>query len=231
MKENHRSSVPVKVRSASSGPCASSHAFLTLIHSTPPGANPLTMLSAHRCDLILNKLLRGFHCGSHLLLMQKFNGLMAFTCIAIVLAMPHNSNGEEKPWITVVAVGGEKSFEDRSMSFVKPGTSNSNCSVLGSSVNCNTTSTPATTQTINAGTLHVISFVETETHRLKLYCSASWRFSNCNNLIVGEKFKAQIDGTKVLIQARRGGNMGKKVTLKFQLLDMRPKPQTSSDLR
>ena len=38
----------------------------------------------------------------------------------------------------------------------------------------------------------------------------------------GELFHAEIDGTTMWIEARRGGNQGKKINIKYRILDIRP---------
>ena len=58
-------------------------------------------------------------------------------------------------------------------------------------------------------------------------CSAHWVGSNCSWLVPGDRFSAQLQGTTMWVDARKGGNMGKEIRPKFQVLDMRAKPATA----
>jgi hypothetical protein len=51
--------------------------------------------------------------------------------------------------------------------------------------------------------------------------SARWVWQNTDFLNDGESFEAKIKGKSMFIMCRRGGNQGKKETLKYQILDIR----------
>lgn len=52
--------------------------------------------------------------------------------------------------------------------------------------------------------------------------TASWAWSNTSQLEAGETFPAVIKGKNMYITGRQGGNQGRKVTLKYTILDIRP---------
>jgi hypothetical protein len=52
--------------------------------------------------------------------------------------------------------------------------------------------------------------------------TAAWVWSNMDYLTDGETFQAEIKGKEMLIAVRSGGNQGKKKTLKYRILDIRP---------
>ncbi len=58
--------------------------------------------------------------------------------------------------------------------------------------------------------------------RYIITCRAGWSGSNCAPMEDGEVFATEIDGTTMWIAARRGGNQGKKVKVKYRILDIRP---------
>lgn len=152
-------------------------------------------------------------------------GMPKFALLALIVCA--SVNGSDSGWIPVKCV--DASVDSRSAAIAVPGQtrSSTNCTVLGGAVNCNSTSSPDLPRLLAVSSTKILNVVETETHRLKLYCEVGQFVNSCGRLIVGEKFKARIQGTKVLVQGRKDGNLGKLKTLKFKLLDMRPKPEPS----
>jgi hypothetical protein len=54
-------------------------------------------------------------------------------------------------------------------------------------------------------------------------CTASWFGSSCTWLVPGETFSAEVKGRDMWITAHKGGNLGKEIHAKYQMLDRRPK--------
>ena len=111
---------------------------------------------------------------------------LLFWCCGTLLCL-----GGEKASLTVRAVPHETRVNQRTGSYVTPGTSSTNCSgsanTLGNTsygtANCNSTSTPAQTHQITS--------------------------------------PAQLDGNTMWLSAHRGGNRGKLVRVKYKILDAR----------
>lgn len=71
-------------------------------------------------------------------------------------------------------------------------------------------------------TLDVKNVVEANGMRYVIVCRASWSGSSCGPLNDGDRFPAEIEGTTMWIEARKGGNQGKKMRIKYKILDIRP---------
>ena len=124
--------------------------------------------------------------------------------------------------LTVVAVSHQTDEYDYTIT--TPQNSNTNCSVNDSSVNCNTTSYGGGTQ---AHALYRLYQVVTSNEagqliQYKLTRTARWRWTSTDFLTEGDSFPAEIKGKHMYITCRRGGNQGKKETLKYDILDIRP---------
>lgn len=71
-------------------------------------------------------------------------------------------------------------------------------------------------------TLDIKNVVEANGLRYVIVCRATWSGSSCGPLNDGDVFPAEIAGTTMWIEARRGGNQGKKIRIKYRILDIRP---------
>ncbi len=152
--------------------------------------------------------------------------------VALVALTQADAIAADKNLVTVQvrALSYESQVNERTSSYVTPGTSSTNCSGTGTTIgnttmanaNCQTTSTPAQTHTINARTIDVTNFVEAGGQTFKISCRASWVGSNCGPLTQGDVFNATIDGHTMWISARKGGNQGKEVKIKYRVWDIRP---------
>lgn len=157
-----------------------------------------------------------------------------FSVALLLLALPDGSSAADKDARTlqVVALSYESQVNERTSTYVTPGTSSTNCTGSGTTIgstttgsaNCDTTSTPAQTHVINARTVDVTNFVEADGQRYKITCRASWVGSSCSPLNQGDTFPAKIEGKTMWIFGRRGGNQGKEVKIKNRILDIRPMP-------
>jgi hypothetical protein len=97
--------------------------------------------------------------------------------------------------------------------------STTNCSDAGYSIQCNTqNSTPVTVETDVVRQV----VVGDDGMQYTMFCSAKWRWDKCSPLTLESSYDAEIDGKTMWVHARQGGNLGKPVKIKFQLLDMRP---------
>jgi hypothetical protein len=145
------------------------------------------------------------------------------------------SFGMENPKqaLTVRAVSHASQVSERTSSYTTPGTSNTNCSGAATTIgnttngtaNCQTTSTPAQTQQITRRVLDVVNVVEAGGMKYTITCRGSWVGTHCGPMIDGDTFPAEISGTTMWISARRGGNQGKLIRIKYKILDIRPMPQ------
>jgi len=124
--------------------------------------------------------------------------------------------------LTVLTVS--HSITEYSYTVSTPQTTNTNCSLYPNSVNCRST-------TYGGGSENkaVYRFDEVVTSnrggkvtQYTLSRTARWVWSPMDWLKDGEFFFAEIKGKHMFITCRRGGNQGKKVTLKYDILDIRP---------
>jgi hypothetical protein len=115
--------------------------------------------------------------------------------------------------LTVLAISHSAQESD----YIIPGQTNTNRSTYGNSVNCNTTEIP----TRNGAVYRFTQVVTANGLTYTLSRTARWRWSSMAWLVSGETFPAEINGKKMTITAHRGGNQGKKETLKYDILDIR----------
>jgi hypothetical protein len=144
---------------------------------------------------------------------------LALTCTA-----------KDKTLLSVRAVSNQSQTYQRTSTYTTPGTSDTNCSGSATTVgntttgtaNCQTQSTPAQTHQITATIWEVTNIVEADGMRYVITCRGNWRGSNCAPMNDGEVFSAELEGTTMWVEARRGGNQGKKIRIKYKVLDIRP---------
>ena len=151
-----------------------------------------------------------------------------------------------KKILTVKAVTHQAEVREYKTSYTLPGSpgySNTNCmgnatgnatdfgnttSIhMNGNVNCHTTTTaptPPETKDIRISRGFVTNIVEGEGFRYTIECTANWVGSNCAPLIDGEFFPAEIDDDTMWLRARRGGNQGKSVRIKYRIVDIRQAP-------
>jgi hypothetical protein len=91
-------------------------------------------------------------------------------------------------------------------------------------VNCSTITTPPQTRSAAIRTIEVFNQLEASGTIYTVRCSAHWVGSNCSWLIPGVEFWAEIQGRTMWVSAHEGGNTGKEIHPKFQVLDIRTKP-------
>lgn len=148
----------------------------------------------------------------------------------LLFELAATSSAKEKTSLSVHAVSNQKQTYQRTSTYTTPGTSNTNCSGSATTIgdtttgnaNCQTQSTPAQTHQITATIWEVTNIVETDGMRYLITCRGNWRGSNCAPMTDGDYFQAELEGTTMWIEARRGGNQGKKVRIKYKVLDIRP---------
>jgi hypothetical protein len=139
---------------------------------------------------------------------------------------------DPKKLLTVRAVAFTSNTIGRSSTYMTPGTSTTNCSGSASTIgntpngsaNCQTTSNPAQVHQVSSRVIEVMNIVEADGMRYKIIYRASWVGSNCAPLIEGDMFQAEIDNHTMWISARKGGNQGKEIRVKYKILDIRPSP-------
>jgi hypothetical protein len=87
-------------------------------------------------------------------------------------------------------------------------------SSLNLNVNCQTVTTPATSEDIDLGWFHVYQVVEGTKHRYLLHCEAHWSGSNCNGLAPGV-FAVWSERGAMWVVARRANA---EVYIKYEVL-------------
>src|SRR5579872_5758701 len=103
---------------------------------------------------------------------------------AALLLFPNGAIAANKNVRTlqVRALSYESQVNERTSTYVTPGTSSTNCAGSGTTIggtttvnaNCQTTATPAQTHAVNSRTVDVRNFVEAEGQRYTITCRASW---------------------------------------------------------
>lgn len=139
--------------------------------------------------------------------------------LLLIVGLPVGAHAQ---MLTVVAVSHKTDEFDYTTT--TPQSSNTNCDVYDTSVNCNTTRYGGGTQTNAVYRLRqvVTSNEGGKVIQYTLTRTARWRWSSTDWLTEGDSFPAEIKGRNMYITCRKGGNQGKKETLKYQVLDIRP---------
>lgn len=159
--------------------------------------------------------------------MREQSLLVPLLFFVAVMALFGKNNS--KTSLTVRAVTHASRINEQTSSYTTHGTSSTSCSASATTTgnttngttNCQTTTTPAQTHRIVSRTLDVMNIVEASGMRYVISCRANWVGSNCAPMIDGDLFPAEVDGRTMWIIARRGGNQGKQVRVKYKILDIR----------
>jgi hypothetical protein len=142
--------------------------------------------------------------------------LIAFVLIAPTLASAQS--------LTVLAIS--HSTRENDYIITTPQTTNTNCNLYPNSANCTST-------TYGGGSQRkaVYRFMEVVTSsedgkvtQYKLSRTARWVWNSMDWLTDGDSFPAEIKGKHMFITCRREGNQGKKIIMKYDVLDIRPAP-------
>jgi len=145
----------------------------------------------------------------------------ATALMVIVLIGPTLASAQK---LIVLAVS--HSRDERAYTITTPQTTNTNCNLYPDSANCTST-------TYGGGSQNkaVYRFVEVVTSndggkvtQYTLSRTVRWIWNSMDWLNDRESFPAEIKGKHMFITCRRGGNQGKKETLKYDILDIRPAP-------
>src|ERR1700730_14555263 len=149
---------------------------------------------------------------------------LKLTVLGLILLFGSTRNAE-KLTLVVTAVTHNANLVTRTTTSQTPGhiettcsgTATTNGTVTSSSANCNGTSTAPQQQTTTISRLDVVDKVKSESGEVyTISCSANWVGSNCVPLIDGDRFRAEIDKTTMWITARKGGNQGKAIRIKYK---------------
>jgi hypothetical protein len=160
--------------------------------------------------------------------MSGRHGALLALCVAATLSSLMAES--QRQVLSVRAVTHASRVNERTSSYVTPGTSNTNCTGTGTTVgntttataNCQTTSTPAQQHQTTTRSVDVVDVVEANGMWYTISCRANWVGSNCSPMIDGDTFPAEIDGHTMWISGHKGGNQGKPVRVKYKILDIRP---------
>jgi hypothetical protein len=137
--------------------------------------------------------------------------------------------------LSVTAIGYRVIPHFRTMSYQTPGHSNAICygsgtyfgNTASATADCSTVTTAPQERQSTVGYIEIYNQVEANGMVFTLRCTRSWLGSNCSSLIPGDKFGAEVKDRTMWITAHRGGNMGKEIHSKYQLLDVRPKSEAN----
>ena len=89
-------------------------------------------------------------------------------------------------------------------------------------INCQTITTPPQDVPITVRSVEVYNALESNGSVYTVTCTAHRIGSKCSWLIPGDTFEADVRGTTMWVEGRKGGNMGKVMRTKFRILDIRP---------
>ncbi len=152
----------------------------------------------------------------------------------LLLLVCSGSSGKDKnaetATLTVRGVSYRAIPHERTTRYRTQGYSNTNCYGSGTdsgywtnfSVNCQTVTTPPQDIPITVRSIEVFNRVAANGMVYTITCTAHWVGSKCAWLIPGDNFRAEVKGTTMWVNARKGGNMGKEFRPKFRILDIRP---------
>ncbi len=132
-----------------------------------------------------------------------------------ILAIPLGTNAQK---LVVMAVS--HNTQEFDYNITTPQNSQTNCSTTDTSVNCNTTTYGGQTQ--RKAAYRLTEIVTSNGTQYTLVRTARWVWSSLDWLTDGETFPAEIKGKHMYVTCRRGGNQGKRETIKYDILDIRP---------
>jgi hypothetical protein len=144
-----------------------------------------------------------------------------FLVAAILVVTPPLANAQK---LTVRAISHSTSESDYTVT--SPQTTNTDCNLYPNSVNCTSTTYGGNTQRKAVYRFTEIVIVD-EGGKITQYTLsrvARWVWNSMDWLTDGEFFPAEIKGKHMFITCRRGGNQGKQVSIKYDILDIRPVP-------
>jgi hypothetical protein len=147
------------------------------------------------------------------------NNFVKIVSLLMILGVPISGYAQK---LTVTAMSHKTNEYDYTTQNSQ--TSNTGCQLNSSTVNCNTTTYGGGSQTNAVYRLNqvVTATQDGKTIQYTLTRTARWRWSSTDWLTEGDSFPAEIKGKHMYITCRRGGNQGKKETLKYEILDIRP---------
>jgi len=159
----------------------------------------------------------------------EWRPMRQFAC-AFILCYTLPCWGADRIHLTVTAVSHDSRVSESTSVVNTPTQSNTSCIGTGlntgpmstANVNCQTM-TQGGPQTVTNRRLDVEDIVEANGEWFTISCTGYWALSNCSPMRDGDKFEAEYDGKQTMwIAARRGGNLGKPITVKYRVLDRRP---------
>jgi hypothetical protein len=141
---------------------------------------------------------------------------------AINAAQTQQPSKPEKQILWVTAVTHDSNLVTNTSTYQTPGRATTTCLDTYNTLNCNTIYTAPQQNDITISRLDVVDKVKADNGLIyTITCSANWVGSNCGPLIDGDRFSAEVEKTTMWISARRGGNQGKNVRIKYNILDIR----------
>ena len=132
------------------------------------------------------------------------------TLMLHALACPAMPSGKTTPWIG--AYSGTR--------YSGSGTYWGNSSPLD--LNCGALPAPPQAIHVTVGRVVVQGQLEGDGKVYTVACTAYWAGSGCGWLVPGDTFGAEVKGTTMWVNERRGGNAEKPIRAKYRILDVRP---------
>lgn len=134
---------------------------------------------------------------------------------------------------TLLVTAGPHDLRESDFNVTSPSETNTNCNIYTSQINCQSTTDGGKTQTRAVYFLHqLVTSNENGCTVYTLAKTARWVWQHVPDwLNEGEMFPAEVKGKQMFVTAFKGGNQGKKVTLKYDIADMRPCPSREPEKR
>ena len=141
--------------------------------------------------------------------------------LSLLLLMPALVHAQK---LIVTTVSHE--IAENAYTITTPQTTNTNCNLYPNSADCTSTTYGGGTQkkAIYYFREIVTSKDNGKVIQYTLTRTARWVWSSMDWLNDGETFPAEIKGKHMSITCRRGGNQGKKIQIKYDILDIRSVP-------
>jgi hypothetical protein len=202
----------------------------------------LEMVKAGLSPEIINAKIESSSCGfdtSPTALEElKAAGVADSVLLAMVRRQPANpapageaeTSVEEKNGSTLVKALAYRIIPyQRTTYLTRPGYSNTSCYGAGIdtgylaslNVNCQTFTRPPSLVPLTVRRVTVYNAVQAGGEVYVVTCTAHWIGSSCSSLIPGETFASSVTGNTMWVLGRRGGNRGRKLRVKFRILDVR----------
>jgi hypothetical protein len=161
--------------------------------------------------------------------MRKPTSVAVAFFILCGLAQSTIAKDSNKEKLVVRAVAYRAVPHERTTYYRTQGYSNTTCYGSGSDwgystsldINCQTVISPPQDVPVTVRSVEVYNALEANGRLYTVTCTAHWVGSKCAWVNPGDSFEAEVSGTTMWVNGRRGGNMGKVMRTKFKIVDIR----------